>query len=138
MSMDCKAVKWAWHHYSMECEVYDSLDEAIESAIWAEEAGSEALDCIEHGGERISWDHPAMEAVRQRIRVEDEKRRARARPATHVIEVRHPDCRWVGAAWIVEPMSRGAREQWDDFVAALGQDRVRLSPLDASDTQVGG
>lgn len=40
-------LKWAWVYGSLHVEEFDSLDEAVRSAVYAAEAGDESLDYIE-------------------------------------------------------------------------------------------
>ena len=122
-----KAIKWAWRHFALEADVYDTLDEAIEAAVYASDYGSEALDCIEHEGERITEASEQYEAVERRILDEHMAwhRRDRTTP-THRIQARHPDGKWVTLYAVTPPISDALAEELAEFVEALGEDRVRV------------
>lgn len=47
-----RVIKWAWRYRTLDIEVYDSINDAVEAAEGAEDAGVESLDCLEvvYGG----------------------------------------------------------------------------------------
>ena len=49
-------LKWAWHYYALDVDTFATLDEALESAWYAGEAGDEALDHIEGPGGIVASD----------------------------------------------------------------------------------
>lgn len=121
-----KAVKWAWRYYALGAVVYDTLDEAIESAIYAADAGAEALDCIEYEGERITTADPRYRVVQRRIHeAEEAARRDRTLP-THRVDAKHPDGEWVPLFGVTMPLSESTAEEVQELTSALGDDRVRV------------
>lgn len=123
-----KAVKWAMRYFSREVDVYDSLEEAVESAVWASEAGSEAMEFIEWEGKRITMGHPAFQAIERKIREEEEREEVQRRPATHVLEVKHPDGKWVSV--YASSSADRLQESLEDYSAAVGAERVRVRPVE--------
>ena len=120
-----KAIKWAWRYHSLGAEVFDTLDEAIRSAIAASDNGDEALQCIEHDGELIDWDHPLMQAEEDRRDAEYDARPIG--PTVAVVEAIPPgESNWVmlGSFETEENAERYAA----NLRAIAGADRVRVSP----------
>lgn len=129
MGNGSKAIKWSWRHYSRQADVYDSLDEAIESAILASDMGAEAFDCIEYGGERIGMDDPRYEAIEQKRRAEDDAEREARPKATHRVQLQHPDGEWMTVYGVTMPLTESTAGEVAEFTSVIGAGRVRVGPI---------
>lgn len=120
-------VKWTWRYHSLECDDYfDTYEQAASAALYASDAGDEALDCIEvwdeSGYRKYSADEVfAFAEARRPVWVPGP-------PAVAVVEIlapNNPD-RWVNY--------EGFTDEDDAHVKALElrerlADRVRVRAL---------
>jgi hypothetical protein len=119
-------LKWAWHRFSLEVSQYDSVDEAVDAAGYASDAGDEALDCIEvfdGDGHRVIPGDEALDLAHER----SQSRRERNEPAPVVatVRVRHPE---KGDAVVLPYTDTGrAQQDYERMVARLGESRVTIS-----------
>lgn len=122
-------LKWAWRYSVLGVDIYDSLDDAVRAAMWASDAGEEALDCIEVvriDGTREVLGRDAVYELQRPIEEEREKE-YKARPTpTVVLSVQGPSGKWATYSSYVERDK--ADGDADRFRQALGPDRVKLTP----------
>lgn len=123
-----KAIKW-YYRYSELCgEAFETVDEAVRSAIHASEDGTESLACIEtEDGERIESGHPTFIKIRREI----EQMWASGTPdptPTHYVKAQAPDGEWA----VIESATTeaDAAKCRDELAAVIGADRVDVRHRD--------
>ena len=117
-----KAVRWYRRDGELACFLHDTVDEAVEVAVIAFEAGDETLVCIEHEGQSIGFSHPMVRSVLDRnLRT---GRYSQSRPPSHHVEVRSSDGTWSLAG--SRRSASAAQSLCDDYARVLGTERVRV------------
>lgn len=123
------AIKWAWRHYVMTFDEFDTLDEAVRSALYAADYGDESLQCIEvieDDGTRVVYDRAAVSEMWLPLE-EAERAEMAARPATVVVlDLRSPSGDWSPHRGFAD--ERAAEQEAERLRAILGPERVALRP----------
>jgi hypothetical protein len=88
------ALKYTHVHGSSHVEIYPTLDEAIRSAVYAADNGSEALDYIEYQGYRYSWGDPEVERVDAEIRRREKEAEKNWVKPTHIVQIQDLGGHW--------------------------------------------
>lgn len=119
-----KAIKWAVVYGRLEVDIFDTLDEAADDAEYASDYGHESLRYIEHDGNLYD-----IEWVDKRANA---KRKANppvlAPPVVAYVEMLSPDGKW--AVYEAVRSVEAARRSADECMEVVGDDRVRISPVD--------
>lgn len=121
-------IKWAWRYGVLGAEGYDTVDDAIEAAVWASGAGKESFAAIEvvypDGRTEV------LDDVGERMRVvEDrEEQERKGHPvSTRRIDLRSPSGEWALYRDFVDPAD--AERDAADLAKTFGAERVRVRTL---------
>lgn len=122
-------LKWAWRYGSLGVDEFETLDEAVGAATYADDYGEEALDCFEvwdDAGHRVIGHEEALRLVHERSDADDA-----ARPKTPlnvaVVRLTSPDGKV--ATYSGYPTTEKAEAAADEFRRLIGADRVKVDPV---------
>lgn len=97
-------LKWAWRHYSLYMDEFDSVETALRMAAYQSDAGNEALDCIE------VWDIDGYRTLTMEDVYDYEDEQAKRRAAEYEASPPEP---FLATISIVPPEgSRERRPEW--------------------------
>ena len=86
-------LKWAWVHHALDATIHDSLDDALEAAVYAADCGDESLDCIElfEPEHRIISSDEAWKLAKPIEQRRDDEYAAQRDAVTHAVRLASPD-----------------------------------------------
>lgn len=127
-------IRWAWRHFALTADTFNTLDEAVVASLWASDAGEDSLDSIEvvDGQDRTVYDPEAVGRLTAPFEAKQREEYALQPEPTMIVDVRSPSGDWGSYASFVDEAK--AMNQAERFRELLGEDRVRLRPYGRSAT----
>lgn len=120
-------LKWAWRYGVLDVDDFDSIDEAVRSAVWASGASEESFAGIE-----VVYEDGRTEVVDvaeqwRKVEQEEEEERASYPPTKARLDLRSQQGQWALFRTFADAADaeRDAAELRDIF----GADRVRVRPV---------
>lgn len=119
-------LKWAWVHYSMTVETFDSMDDALLDAYRASCDGAEALKCIENGDEIVNAGKALDLGQELYDSMLEPFRMSEPRPYAVQLRAPGPEDEWATIEWAAtQEQAEARRDVWKDRVGADRVDVVR-------------
>lgn len=120
-----KALKFAHVYGTYQVDSYDSLEEAIEAALYASDMGMEALEHIEYEGKKITWNSKVFKEYEQARYAAYKAEQAKVAKPTHWVMVKDVKGKWAHA----EPITNPADTQAHEWRVLVGSERVKLQRI---------
>lgn len=119
---------WMWRHGSLDYDVYDDVEEAIEDAAWADWLETGVLQCIETAEGKILPDDPRLREAHDNI-ADDERRDEEESRVEYKwrVDIFTPDASWQGLGWYVD--REDAEADAEPLIEIIGPERLRILPI---------
>lgn len=122
-----KAIKWYYRHGGLFGEAFETVDEAVRSALHASDLGTESLVCVEtDDGECLEWDHPTFIRVEQEIEQMWQSFARDPEDLTHYVQAQGADGKWALVTSVTT--EEDAAKCRDEAATVIGEDRVDMRP----------